>query len=120
MQIEYFKRIANNSFIIKICFTVVLLLFAWSLFTYNNYNSYTGFENNSYQIIYVNSGDSLWLIAKKFITDQQDIRDFIYRIIKINNLNNNGQIFPGQILLIPTNKQSKTNIIIDSIDLVKK
>lgn len=53
-----------------------------------------------YTKIVVCSGDTLWTIASEYTDQKGDIREFIYNIKKINNLNS-ALITPGQELLIP-------------------
>lgn len=55
--------------------------------------------------IYVSSGDTLWTIATEeqennLYYKDKDIRDIIYEIKKINNLDNNSNLISGQKLLI--------------------
>lgn len=51
--------------------------------------------------VYVESGDSLWKIAKKYGPQDQDIRKTIYEIKKYNNLQDS-YIYQGQVLKVPT------------------
>ena len=55
--------------------------------------------------IYVSSGDTLWTIATEeqennSYYEDKDIRDIIYEIKKINNLDKNSNLIAGQKLLI--------------------
>lgn len=55
--------------------------------------------------IYVSSGDTLWTIAKQeqennIYYGDKDIRDIIYQIKKLNNLQNNTNLMEGQKLII--------------------
>lgn len=55
--------------------------------------------------IYVSSGDTLWTIAQyeqenNTYYDNKDIRDIIYEIKKLNNIDNNSNLITGQKLLI--------------------
>ncbi|MCK4258337.1 MAG: LysM peptidoglycan-binding domain-containing protein [Halanaerobiales bacterium] len=54
-----------------------------------------------YHHLEVQSGDTLWSLAKKFVKADEDIRDLIYQIRKINDLRT-AEIHPGEIILIPT------------------
>ena len=54
-----------------------------------------------YKTVYVNSGDSLWSIASTYTSEREDIRTFVLLVKKINHLNDNAQIYPGQTLKIP-------------------
>ncbi|SFL39416.1 LysM peptidoglycan-binding domain-containing protein [Pelosinus propionicus] len=81
---------------------LIILLIA-SIFLYD-----TSFEFSNkylscatYQIIDVNKGDSLWTISARYVTDKDDIRSLIAAIKQVNRLDNNTQIYPGQLLKIP-------------------
>lgn len=50
--------------------------------------------------VYVNQGDSLWMLADKYCDDNKDIRIYIDRIITINKLSDSN-IMPGDILMFP-------------------
>lgn len=48
----------------------------------------------------VQPGDSLWSIARAHSTPQQDIRQLVYRMQKMNRLTS-AILQPGQVLLLP-------------------
>lgn len=50
--------------------------------------------------IKVSTGDTLWDIAYHLKQDK-DIREIVYDIYKLNNLNPSSPIYPGQILQLP-------------------
>lgn len=55
--------------------------------------------------IYVSSGDTLWTIAKEeqennSYFEDKDIRDIIYQIKKLNNIQNNSNLIEGQKIII--------------------
>jgi hypothetical protein len=54
----------------------------------------------NYAKVTVCSGDTLWTIASEYISNNDDIRELVYNIKKVNNLNS-AIIIPGQELLIP-------------------
>lgn len=60
-------------------------------------------DNTDLQLskVTVGSGDTLWSIAKTFHDSKHDIREFIYYIKKLNQLDT-AQIHPGQELYIPS------------------
>ena len=74
--------------------------------------SLIGFSNISFskgeiktKTIYVSTGDTLWTIATEeqennSYYEDKDIRDIIYEIKKLNNLNNNSNLIAGQKLVI--------------------
>ena len=55
-----------------------------------------------YTCISVESGDSLWDIAQKYMTDEYtSTQDYIDEVVSINNLNNDSSIVAGTNLVIP-------------------
>lgn len=65
-------------------------------------------EANNYENVYVRSGDTVWHIAAKYTDDSEDIRDLVIAITKVNKLNNNAQVYPGQTLKVP--QKSKNSV----------
>lgn len=57
-------------------------------------------EKITYSRVTVASGDTLWSIASQYTNKGEDIREFIYNIKKLNNLDS-AMITPGEELLIP-------------------
>ena len=53
-----------------------------------------------YETVIVKTGDTLWDIASKYVDAKTDIRMFIYDISVLNEIQN-GQLIPGQEILIP-------------------
>jgi LysM repeat protein len=92
----------NNMWFI-ILFTAIVLLYSSEWTSPNQYLTI-----NTYQMINVNSGDSLWTISSKYVTDKDDIRHLIAAIKHLNQLDNNTQIHPGQILKIPVTSNGIT------------
>lgn len=56
-------------------------------------------NNITYDNVYVESGDTLWKIASSY-DNHLRIDEFIDKIEKLNNIEN-GEIYPGDTLLIP-------------------
>ncbi len=54
----------------------------------------------------VSQGETLWTIAKKYKLNDQDIRDYIYKVEKINNMDS-AKIYEGQVLKILTYKEAE-------------
>ena len=57
-----------------------------------------GYKEECYEIIKINSGDTLWDIAERY-NKKGDIREYIHRIMEINNLENS-EIKTGDELVI--------------------
>lgn len=89
----------NNSkgFILVIILIVMLCLTFSIVFA----DAGTVQSNVTYKIVEVKSGDSLWNIAGRYVTNREDIRDKIAAINKVNHLDSNSKIYPGQALKIP-------------------
>ncbi len=57
-------------------------------------------EAETTEITYtVSKGETLWSIAKKYKQNNQDIRDYIYKVKKLNNMTS-ATIYEGQIIKI--------------------
>ena len=78
----------------------VILVFG-TVMALANSNINVAQDNIAYDTVFVRSGDTLWSIATKRVTEKEDIRDVMMVIRTVNGLNNNAQIYPGQALKIP-------------------
>ncbi|MCX7903986.1 MAG: LysM peptidoglycan-binding domain-containing protein [Caloramator sp.] len=78
---------------------VVLVLILLIIPFYKKANNQNANKVN-YIYVTVESGDTLWKIAKKHKTDKQDIRKLVYEIRKANNLESL-IIYPGQTIKVP-------------------
>lgn len=85
------KRMAVSILILSMFFSVA------NVFA----NDQGSVKNDQYIIVSVHSGDTVWSIASRYTNNKSDIRDFIYTIRKINSLDKNAEIYPGQVLKIP-------------------
>lgn len=88
------KRITIMSFFV-ITVAVILLLSTFVLGTLAKGN-----EMTEYTDYMVKSGDTLWSVAKLYVPDNMDIRKYIDRIMKENDMESPALI-PGQVLHIP-------------------
>lgn len=61
-------------------------------------------DTNTYETVYVKSGDTVWKIAAKRTTEKDDIREVVFEIRQLNKLDNNSQVYPGQALKVPVKK----------------
>ncbi|WP_099192053.1 cell division suppressor protein YneA [Tepidibacter mesophilus] len=87
----------KNLVYIIILFSTISLLSGFSGF--KKYESVV-----EYETVNVMQGDTLWNIAKENIPEKEDIRDYIYMIREVNNLES-ANIHPGDQLLIPIYKK---------------
>ena len=88
----------------KIRFKFVLFMYLISslsvIFTKIPLSSIENINNNEFTRYEIQKGDSLWSIADQFNSKNKEI--FIYKIKKINNLDNSSLVV-NDILLIPLN-----------------
>lgn len=54
----------------------------------------------TYSEIIIQSGDTLWNLAKEFGPDHKDVREVVYEICKLNDIAADS-IYPGQTIRIP-------------------
>ncbi|BBB93083.1 MAG TPA: LysM peptidoglycan-binding domain-containing protein [Methylomusa anaerophila] len=104
---KYGRRNQRIQSVFKFVIGILALLFFGSGYSdalaVHNYGF--GFNSGSaeyqYRTVQVKFGDSVWTIAGNYISKQDDIRQVVNTIIKINQLNHTAQVFPGQVLKIP-------------------
>ena len=51
--------------------------------------------------VVVHSGDTLWTIANRWTTGDEDVREVIYRIQEENKLTGTAYLQPGQRIIVP-------------------
>ena len=95
-------RIVNKKKFIRMVILIIGIIII-SLIGFNN-KSFSKGEIKT-KTIYVSSGDTLWTIATEeqennSYYEDKDIRDIIYEIKKLNNLDNNSNLIAGQKLVI--------------------
>ena len=52
-----------------------------------------------YETVYVEKGDTIWSIARRYAGEKQDVRELVTEIQEINKVQ--GNIYPAQRLKIP-------------------
>jgi len=90
---------SNNIKSVVIATSVAVVILGLFGTSFGSDDIYTTAE--SYVDVQVNQGDTVWSIAARYASDKEDIRDLIIAIKRINGLNNNELIYPGQVLKIP-------------------
>lgn len=93
------RRKINSESLIKIAMVVMFLFYAWSAGAGVDANGAA--NDGQYQHVQVGRGDTVWAIAARNVGEKEDIRNLVVTIKKANNLDNNVQIYPGQILKVP-------------------
>lgn len=86
-------RIVNKKrFILVIMILIILVI---TLFSHCSAMP----KNNEIESITVSAGDTLWSIASEHKKSGQDVREYLYELRKLNNLEN-CIIYPGQKIKI--------------------
>ncbi|NLY81517.1 MAG: LysM peptidoglycan-binding domain-containing protein [Clostridiales bacterium] len=96
---KHYKIVSPLRFVIFV--TVVFVLVALLTINMLGLNNASGSSKNYYKQIEVTCGDTLWDIADRNMPDDMDPRQAVYEISNLNDIDD-GQIYPGQILLVPT------------------
>ena len=80
--------------------TIVLVLIISIVGTVIGLNTVDSLTKNTYSEIQIQSGDTLWDLAREFGPDDQDVRKVVHAICTLNNISA-ASIRPGQTILIP-------------------
>lgn len=91
------KEKSNGKFTFGILVMMIGLIVVTTIFTGESANSN---DLEKYYQITVQSGDTLWEIAKKYVSPEEDVRNLILQIRRINDLKS-AEILPGLMILIP-------------------
>ncbi|MDM8533216.1 LysM peptidoglycan-binding domain-containing protein [Clostridiaceae bacterium HSG29] len=98
MRAKKYRVVNKARFIISIVILTVLFVSIFSLMT-NTYKAHAMKEVKYLEVI-VNSGDTVWDIAKEYRNEKQDVRELVYIILEVNEIENS-MIYEGQIIRIP-------------------
>ncbi len=90
-------RIVNKRKFMKSTLTLIIIVISIIILvnTIINKTEYT----EKYKTIYISEDETLWSIAEEYKKPTQDIREYIYEIKKINNMES-ATIYEGQELTI--------------------
>jgi LysM repeat protein len=92
MRIVNKKRFITAIGVIAIIILIIMMLISAAVKDMPKYE-----ENH--KTIYVSKNETLWSIAEEYKKPNQDVREYIYEIKKINDMDNS-IIFEGQELII--------------------
>jgi len=95
IQMRKRYRLKNRKRFAAFLFCTALFLIFIGTVTLSN----AGNAKNEYRTVTVNHGDTLWDIAREY-RGNIEIRQYIYSIRKINNLDS-AAIYAGQTLVLP-------------------
>lgn len=80
--------------------TIAIVMFISITGTVIGANNSESLTKPTYSEIIVESGDTLWNLAKEFGPTDKDVREVVYEICKVNDISADS-IYPGQTILIP-------------------
>ena len=91
---------------LAICFLVILFAIGYTLSNhlFDNISEMSAARSKHLVSYKITTGDTLWRIASKSITADEDVRDKIIAIQRLNNISATQTLSPGQIIKIPITK----------------
>lgn len=90
----------------RIIFMIVLTVGIWMATPFGTSNAYL--HSDLYMEVTVKAGEDVWSIARRHVSDKEDIRDLIDAVYKVNQLDRRVSIYPGQTLKIPVIRENKS------------
>lgn len=93
-----YKIKSKFRFTLFVALAIVLVMSLTSTIIGNN--TADSLTKMTYSEIQIQSGDTLWNLAKEFGPKDQDTRKVVHEICKLNNISAD-TIYPGQIISIP-------------------
>jgi len=93
-----YRIVAPVRFTAIVTTLVLICVFAFSSMT--GMSNASGAQIPEYRVVRVQSGDTLWQIAKDYGPANQDIRQTVYEICKINDTSAS-QLQAGQQIYVP-------------------
>ena len=86
-----------------LCLLIIISVFAYtaSNHLFEQFNVLSGTKTEQLISYKIGSGDTLWQIANKAVTADEDVRDKIIAIQKLNKINSAQALISGQVIQIP-------------------
>ena len=86
-----------------LCLLIIISVFAYtaSNHLFEQFNVLSGTKTEQLISYKIGSGDTLWQIDNKAVTADEDVRDKIIAIQKLNKINSAQALIPGQVIQIP-------------------
>ena len=82
--------------------TTLVLISVFMISSMFGYSDVSAAQKPEYVTVKVQDGDTLWTLAKEYGPQDQDIRETIYNIRKLNDMDSSN-IIAGQYITIQTN-----------------
>jgi len=90
----------NSKFRFTTFLTILILLSVLATGSFFGFFDASSMDNNTNKSINVESGDTLWELAKDYGPTDKDCRQIVYEICKFNNITA-ATLIEGSIILIP-------------------
>lgn len=98
MKIGKYRIVDNIRFSISILIITLIMIIVFSAFSHSLTAS--AINKTNYIEVTVRPGDTIWKIAKEHASEGKDIREIVYLISKINDIDDS-IIHSGEVLEIP-------------------
>ena len=90
-------KIVNKKKFARFICLVVLLVMGITYVAHTSQNDWL--DDYTTTTVYVQDGDTLWSIADDYVSDDIDIRDYIYEVRKLNNMDSY-DVYAGDIITV--------------------
>ena len=74
------------------------------LFGYNMTTPVAEANTHAVREVKVQAGDTMWDIAARTAHKDMDVREMVYAMKELNNINDSGTLVPGTVLKVPAKK----------------
>ncbi len=93
----------KSSFRFTIFISIILLIGILFINSFLGLSDASGLSDNEdkYMEFTVSYGDTLWDIADMYMSDDIDLRECVYILCELNEITADN-IYPGQVILVPT------------------
>lgn len=94
----------NRKILLTILCVILLAMFGYAVNAdmVSNEPLYTTVTNEPlYTTVTVEYNDTLWTIAGRHISDDTDIRSYVFELEEVNNITNPAALVPGQTIRVP-------------------
>lgn len=90
-----------KSVIKQLIIIAFIILVVIAILSINVKSNKTSFADRPTEEVYINRGDTLWTIGRKYCGENEDVRDWISAVVKLNGMDT-GNIYAGQVITVYT------------------